>query len=296
MAVRQAKAGRATKAANSRNPGNPGKTNTVSRSSRSPSAGASDTGLVRVTEHSRPKLKAPVFVEGLPGIGHVGKLAAQHLVDSGQATLWCTLHSPDFPPQVAVGDDGVARLLRVQLWTLPATASSPALVVLTGDAQPQSGPGQWALVEDVLGRLGALGCRRLYTLGGYGTGARVERPEVLCAATDAATAKALRKAGLRMPGEEGPGGGIIGASGLFLGLAAQRGWTGACLMGETNGYLVDPKAARAVLVTLGKLLGRTFDLAGLEETAGELDRITAQLHAALGAAQGGRESTDHYIG
>jgi uncharacterized protein (TIGR00162 family) len=255
-----------------------------------------DRPLVRVTEHARPRVRSPVFVEGLPGVGHVGKLAAQHVVDSGKATLWCTLHSPDFPPQVTVGEDGAARLLRCQLWTLPAQGKAPPLAVLTGDAQPQSGPGQWALVEDVLGRLEALGARELYTLGGYGTGARVEEPEVLCAATDAETAKALRRKGLRVPGDDGPGGGIIGASGLFLGLAAQRGWTGACLMGETNGYLVDPKAARAVLATLGPLVGRDFDLAGLEGTASELDRITAQLHAALGQMQAGRDTTDHYIG
>jgi uncharacterized protein len=253
-------------------------------------------GPIRVTEHAKPKLAKPIFVEGLPGVGHVGKLAAQHIVESGKATLWCTLHSPDFPPQVTVGEDGVARLLEVKLWTLPGQGKARPLVVMTGDAQPQSGPGQWALVESTLDRLAGLGCRELYTLGGYGTGTRVEKPEVLCAVTDQAKAAGLRKAGLRVSGEEGPLGGIIGASGLFLGLAAQRGWSGACLMGETNGYLIDPKAARAVLAALGKVLGRTFDLGHLEDTAGELDRITTQLQAAMGSAQAGRESTDHYIG
>ena len=254
------------------------------------------SGLIRFTEHGKPNVTKPVFVEGLPGIGHVGKLAAQHIVESGKATLWATLHSPDFPPQVTVGENGVARLLEVKLWTIPAKGKSPPLVVMTGDAQPQSGPGQWALVESTLDRLALLGCRELYTLGGYGTGTRVEKPEVLCAVTDKATATALRKSGLKVSGDQSPGGGIIGASGLFLGLAAQRDWTGACLMGETNGYLVDPKAARAVLASLGKVLGRSFDLSHLEDTAGELDRITSQLHAAMGAAQGNRDSTDHYIG
>ena len=35
--------------------------------------------LVRYLEH--PKLKDPIFIEGLPGIGNVGKLAAEHLKD-----------------------------------------------------------------------------------------------------------------------------------------------------------------------------------------------------------------------
>jgi hypothetical protein len=42
-------------------------------------------------------------------------------------------------------------------------------------------------------------------------------------------------------GENEPGGGIVGASGLLLGLGEMRGIKGVCLMGETPGYLVDPK-------------------------------------------------------
>ena len=251
---------------------------------------------LRVTEHAKPRLKGPVFVEGLPGIGHVGKLAAQHVVDSAKGKLWLTLHSVDFPPQVAVGDDGVIRLPRVEVWTVPAAGKSAPLVVMTGDAQPLTGQGQHELVEAVLDRLQAVGCQELYTLGGYGTGARVDKPDVLAAATDKGTAARLRKLGLRLPDGDHPGGGIIGASGLFLGLGALRGMTGACLMGETNGYLVDPKAARAVLGALGQVLGRRIDLAGLEDTASELDRITAQLSESMAAAAAQREGTDHYIG
>lgn len=251
---------------------------------------------LRVTEHAKPKVKAPVFVEGLPGVGHVGKLAAQHIVESAKARLWLTIHSVDFPPQVAVGDDGIIRLLKAELWTVPAHGKAPALVVMTGDAQPLSSRGQHELVEEVLDRLAPLGCKEVFTLGGYGTGARVEKPDVLAAATDKAMAARLRKLGIRLPGEDdAPGGGIIGASGLFLGLGALRGMTGACLMGETNGYLVDPKAARAVLGTLGKLVGRSFDLDGLEDSARELDRITAQLSEALSSGPS-REGTEHYIG
>lgn len=250
---------------------------------------------LRITEHAKPKVKAPIFVEGLPGIGHVGKLAAQHIVDSQKATKWLTIYSTDFPPQVAVGDDGVIRLLKAEVWTLPAVGTARPLVVMTGDAQPLTSHGQNELVEAVLDKLQPLDCTELYTLGGYGTGTRVDAPEVLAAATDKATATKLRKMGLRLPGDDSPGGGIIGASGLFLGLGAQRGMKGACLMGETNGYLVDPKAARAVLTALGKLVGRDFETAHLEDSAKELDRITSQLSDALSAPTP-REATDHYIG
>lgn len=250
---------------------------------------------LRIIEHAKPKVKAPIFVEGLPGIGHVGKLAAQHIVESSKATKWLTIHSSDFPPQVTVGDDGVIKLLKAELWTIAGAADQTPLVVMTGDAQPLTSQGQNELVEAVLDRLEPLGCKEIYTLGGYGTGSRVTNPEVLAAATDKGTVARLKKSGLRLPGEDSPGGGIIGASGLFLGLGALRGMKGACLMGETNGYLVDPKAARAVLAALGAVLGRTFDTANLEDSAKELDRITSQLSDALGAPAP-REATEHYIG
>ena len=52
-----------------------------------------------------------------------------------------------------------------------------------------------------------------------------------------------------------PGGGIIGVSGLLLGLGALRGIDAVCLMGTTSGYLVDPKAAQAVLAVLSGISG-----------------------------------------
>lgn len=249
--------------------------------------------LMRFREAHKPSLTDPVFVEGLPGVGNVGKLAAQHLVDALGAKLWCDIFSHDFPPQVTIQGDGTVRLVRNQLWTVPAKGDAPAIVILTGDYQPLSSPGQYALVEGVLERLATLGCKTMFTLGGYGLGTSIEEPDVLGAATDKAIVKRLEDLGVKFQEDE-PGGGIIGASGLFLGLGMEQGMQGACLMGETSGYMVDPAAARAVLTVLEKLLGRPIDLTDIEGKAQELDRITQQLHEAEAAA---REPSDlHYIG
>ena len=249
--------------------------------------------LVRLVEHKAPRVSAPVLVEGLPGIGNVGKLAAQQIVDTSGAALWFDVFSNDFPPQVTVEDDGTVRLVRCQLWVVPARRGTPPMVVLTGDYQPLSSPGQYALVEAVLERVLPLGCKQVVTLGGYGLGSPVDEPGVLCAGTSRAVLERLAKAGAkREPGE--PSGGIIGASGLFLGLGMQHGADGACLMGETSGYMVDPKAARAVLRVLGAYLGTSFDTESLEDRARDLDRLAHQLHEAEAAA---REPGDlHYIG
>ncbi len=247
--------------------------------------------LMRFREHKAPAVKDPVFVEGLPGVGNVGKLAAQHLVDALGATLWFDVFSHDFPPQVTIEPNGTVRLVRNQIWVAPGKEQD--LVLLTGDYQPLSSAGQFALVEGVLDILEPLGCKRMFTLGGYGLGTSIDDPGVMGAAMDEAMVEELTGHGVTFQEDE-PSGGIIGASGLFLGLGIERGMTGACLMGETSGYMVDPAAARAVLRVLGAVLGREIDMSDLEEKASEIDRITQQLHDAEVAA---REPGDlHYIG
>lgn len=232
---------------------------------------------VRITKHTEAGVENPVFVEGLPGVGHVGKLAAEHLVDLTQATKWCTIHCKDFPPQVIINDDGTIRRVENVLWTAPKAAGGRDLVIMTGDFQPMTGPGQHELVDAVLDELDALGCKELYTLGGYGLGTTVDDPDVLGAATDIPTVQKLVDLGVRFEEDE-PSGGIIGASGLFLGLGAARGMQGGCLMGETSGYVVDPKSAQAVLEVVARLTGmKDVSFQDLDERAAEMERLRASL-------------------
>jgi len=48
-----------------------------------------------------PKLTNPILIEGLPGIGNVGKLAVEHLIDTIKAKKFAEIYSKDFPPQVS---------------------------------------------------------------------------------------------------------------------------------------------------------------------------------------------------
>ncbi len=250
---------------------------------------------VRLTVHHEPALENPVFIEGLPGVGNVGKLAADHLVDVTDAQRWITIHCTDFPPQVMVQEDGTVRRVGATLWTAKATGGRD-LVLMTGDFQPLSPEGQHEMVDAVLERLQHVGCTELYTMGGYGLGTSVDEADVLGAATDTDTVARLQSLGVRFEEDE-PGGGIIGASGLFLGLGQERGMEGACLMGETSGYMVDPKAARAVLAIVAKIVDLgDLDMESLDDKAHEMDRIQSQLAEADMKAGMPRADDLQYIG
>jgi uncharacterized protein len=234
--------------------------------------------VIRTLE--KVELKDPILVEGLPGVGNVGKLAADYLREQLPAKPLATIYSKFFPPQVYVGEDGVIRLVSNDLYYWKANgAGQRDLLVLGGDYQGISPEGQYEITERVLDYCHALGVREVYTLAGFAQGRVIETPRVLGAATQPARVEALKKFGVVFSRND-PGGGLIGASGLFLGLGRLFGMEGACLMGETSGYFVDPRSAEAVLKILGKVLRIEIDFTALESKAKEIDRIAQKIHEA----------------
>jgi uncharacterized protein len=234
--------------------------------------------VIRTLE--KVQLKDPILVEGLPGVGNVGKLAADYLREQLPAKPLATIYSKFFPPQVYVGEDGVIRLVSNDLYYWKATgAGQRDLLVLGGDYQGISPEGQYEITERVLDYCHGLGVREVYTLAGFAQGRVVEEPRVLGAATVPARVEALKKVGVVFSRND-PGGGLIGASGLFLGLGRLFDMEGACLMGETSGYFVDPRSAEAVLKVLERVLHIEIDFTALETKAKEIDRIAQKIHEA----------------
>ena len=225
----------------------------------------------------KPKLNDPLLIEGLPGIGNVGKLAVEHLIDSIKAKKFAELYSKDFPPQVFISSQGTIELVNNEFYYWKAKKKNQRdLVLLTGDYQGLSSQGQYELVEKILDIAEELGVREMFTLGGYGLGQDVDEPQVLCAATNRNLVKKMKQFGAVFKKNE-PGGGIVGASGLLLGLGQLRGIEGTCFMGETPGYLVDPKSAKAILKILVKITNLDVNLQALERKAKEIEQIAQQL-------------------
>jgi uncharacterized protein len=225
----------------------------------------------------KPKLNNPIFIEGLPGIGNVGKLAVEHLIDNIKAKKFAEIYCKDFPPQVFINPDGTIELVKNEFYYWKAKKKEQRdIILLTGDYQGLSSQGQYELVDTILSIVEGFGVQEIYTLGGYGLGHDINKPQVLCATTDKNLVSTMKKYGAVFKKNE-PGGGIVGASGLLLGLGKLRGLKGACFMGETPGYLVDPKSAKAVLKILMNLTKVDIDLSALEKKAKEIEQIAQQL-------------------
>ncbi|WP_096390798.1 proteasome assembly chaperone family protein [Halopenitus persicus] len=221
-----------------------------------------------------PELEDPVLIEGLPGVGHVGKLAAEQLLEEGDGTLVRRVYTTEFPPQVTVDDDGVTELTCAEFHAVETEGTD--LLVLTGDHQAATNAGHYRLTSAFLDVAEEFGVRRAYALGGVPTGELVEEYTVLGAVSNAELREELEAVDVQFRADE-PAGGIVGVSGLILGLGERRGFDAACLMGETSGYLVDPKSARAVLEVLQKRLGFEVAFDSLEERAEEMEEVAGKI-------------------
>jgi hypothetical protein len=150
------------------------------------------------------------------------------------------------------------------------------LLILTGDQQSVTNEGHYLIAEMLLDFAQQYKVSRIYTLGGYGIGQLVEKQTVLGAANDAALVEEMKKYGVEFREEE-PGGSIVGASGLLLGLGQLRNIPAVCLLGLTSGYLVDPKSAQAVLEILCRVLNLELDTQALKDRAEEMEKVVERL-------------------
>jgi hypothetical protein len=226
-----------------------------------------------INEIKRVEMKNPILIEGLPGIGLIGKLAADHLVSELNAEKFAELYSPHFIHQAVVEPDSTVRLMRNEFYYWKGKKFD--LIILVGDSQPQptDSYGHYESVGAVLDYLEKFGLKTIYTLGGSSTGGQeVKTPRVFGAATDLKMVKQYEDYGITFKSD--PGSAIVGASGLLLAMGKIRGIKGVCLLGESPGYLViDARSAKSVLEVLTKVLGIDVDMSELEKRADETEQF-----------------------
>jgi uncharacterized protein len=232
----------------------------------------------------------PILIEGLPGIGQVGKLVAEYMIHMLSAEKIGEIHSIYFPPQVVLEEDGLARLPRNELFLYRQEGKRDVLF-LVGDHQSTSGEGHYILADCYCDIAEELKVKQIYTLGGFGVGHLVNGPRVLGAVNKKELRPPLEAAGVTFDRDE-PGGGIVGAAGLILGLSAPRGIDAVCLMGETSGYLVDPMAAASVLSVLSKLIDLPVDPTKLNDRAAEMEKAIESMVE----GEKGKDEELNYIG
>ncbi|MFB6182889.1 MAG: proteasome assembly chaperone family protein [Candidatus Nanohaloarchaea archaeon] len=228
----------------------------------------------RIELEKEPEVENPLFLEGLAGIGHIGRNCVSYLADHLEAEKIGELHSHHFPPYTIVHDDKTINIIKNDIYQLQREDKED-LILLEGNAQASTPEGHYEVAEKILGFADKVEANEIITLGGYGKGDVVEDPEVLGVTTKKEIQEEYEGHGIKFDHDVGQ---IVGASGLLLGLGKDKGYNGICLLGETPGFLMsDPKATESVLKVIEDILDEDIDYSKLDEKVEESQEILKKL-------------------
>ncbi len=202
-----------------------------------------------------PQLKNPLLIEGLPGIGNVGKITADFLIEYYKAKKLYSFFSHKFPHSVFVSPLGLIEPPKLDIYYKAGQGKHRDLLFLVGDIQPIDEESCYSFCDEVVKICKRLGCTEIITTGGIGLENVQDRPQVYIAGTseEMITEFTKRNIGVQRDifGIVGP---IVGVSGILLGVGGRCGLKGACLLAETYAHplYLGIKGAKQILISLDK--------------------------------------------
>ena len=141
-----------------------------------------------------PKLNNPVFVEGLPGVGNVGRIAAGYLAEQLGAKEFAELFSPHFLPFVLLHQSSAVHVLKNEFFYWKAKKKGQRdLIILIGDSQSIDSEGHYEIGEETLSLVKKFGVKEMITLAGFGVGESKNKPRVIGAVSDPNVIKKYKK-------------------------------------------------------------------------------------------------------
>jgi len=220
----------------------------------------------------KPKLKRPIFIEGLPGIGNVGKVAVDFIIEELKAKKLYEITSYTFPHSVFVNEDNLVELPTIELFYKKFDKKRADLLLLAGDIQPIDEVGSYELSEKILDIVEQFKGKEVITLGGIGLPEIPKKPKVYCTGN---LKKIVNKYKNKMVNDKlyGVVGPIVGVSGLLVGLSTKRNIQAISLLAETYAHpmYLGIKGAREILKILNNKLSLGIDIDKLDKEIEEIE-------------------------
>ena len=222
----------------------------------------------------KPVLKSPILIEGLPGIGNVGKVVVDFIIEKMKAKKIYEFISYQLPHSVFVNEKNLVEMPRIEIYYKKFKNRKHDLLFLAGDIQPIDEESCYAFTDKVLDVCRQHKVKEIVTIGGIGLQAIPKKPEVFCTGNSKAIISKYKKGtslNEKLYGIVGP---IVGVTGLLLGLAERRKIPAIALLAETFGHpmYLGVKGAREVLKVLDKKIGLGISLKDLDKEIEGLEK------------------------
>jgi len=220
----------------------------------------------------KPKLNHPILIEGLPGIGNVGKVAVDFLIDELKAIKIYEITSYTFPHSVFVNEDNLVELPMIEVFYKKFDGKKQDLILLGGDVQPVDEIGSYEFSEKMLDITEQFKGKEVITLGGIGLAEVPKKPKVYCTGNNKKIIQKYKNGMVndKLYGVVGP---IVGVSGLLVGLAKRRNIDAISFLAETYGHpmYLGIKGSIEILKVLDKKLNLKINMNRLNKEIKEIE-------------------------
>ena len=220
----------------------------------------------------KPKLNSPILIEGLPGIGNVGKVAIDFLIDELKAVKLYEITSYTFPHSVFVNEDNLVELPMIEIFYKKYNGRRQDLILLSGDVQPIDEVSSYEFSDKVLDMVEEFKGKEVITLGGIGLAEIPKKPKVYCTGNNKKIVQKYKNGMVndQLYGVVGP---IVGVSGLLIGLAKRRKIDAISFLSETYGHpmYLGIKGSMEILKVLDKKLKLNLSMERLNKEIKEVE-------------------------
>lgn len=225
--------------------------------------------MVRVLR--KIEVKNPSMLCAWPGMGNVALGAIDYVRRKLRATRFAEIETKEFQaPGVILVREGVAELPFLPRNIFYFT-KNPDLIIFEGENQLTGKPGE-KVMQEILDLASELKVKRVFTGAAFPVSlSHREESQVYGVVNEESLRKTLVEQGIKIMG----GGEIAGMNGLLLGYAAGRRIEGICLLATLPVYALgfsNPKASKAIVLVLKKMLGLEIDLTELEAQVQQMEK------------------------
>jgi uncharacterized protein len=196
---------------------------------------------VKIVETAEFDLRKPTLVEGFPGVGLVGTIAASYIVEKLQMQMCGYITSEKFPPIAAVHNKmplHPARIYKSKKENL-LVLFSEFIIPLHSIQELSEKILSWCIERNV---------KQIISLGGIVV--QGQQDVVFGIASTPELVKQLEEAGIKTIKE----GATTGVSGVLLADCYSKGFPAISLLAESKPEFLDPMAAASVIEALKKII------------------------------------------
>ena len=188
----------------------------------------------KIKQIGKAKINNSVLIEGLPGMGNVGKIAVDYLIDTLKAKKLFEITSYQLPHCVFVNEDNLVELPEIEVYY--KNFKDKTLLFLAGDIQPLNEESCYDFCHTILDNFEKGKGKEIITLGGVALPKVPNNPKVYATGNNKKILNKYYKSKMVSKGLNLIVGPIVGVSGLLTGLAGKRNIPAVSLLAETYAH------------------------------------------------------------